>query len=312
MPSTLVIILAETRACSSTFDLFEKNLLNVFQADLALCVADNLREDQGNRFYQKAKYVWQSKEYVDWGEGLEQLVENHHPDWRKLLQIQNQWLGGIRGEYEQSGSGGILLYFREFLRKSLLKSGALDKYERFIVTRSDFMYETPHVSPNLLDNRYIWIPDGEHYGGYTDRHMLCPAAKILQALSVADILTREPELVITQVQHLQPWNLERFLKFHMQNSGLAGSVRMFPYTMFTVREPGGHTNWSEGMFDPVRMVYIKYGTEHVRARLARIVLGQGAWSRCKVIAFNVLCPLALWVASMIYTLRVKFGTAGGR
>lgn len=312
MASTLVIILAETRACRSTFDLFEKNLSSVFQADLALCVADNEREDKGNRFYQKAKYVWQSREYVDWGEGLEYLIENHHPDWRKLLQIQKQWLGGIRGEHAQPGSAGILLYFRAFLRKSLLESGVLDKYERFIVTRSDFMYQTPHVPPSLLDNQYIWIPNGEQYGGYTDRHMLCPATKILQTLSVADILARDPELVIGEMKHIHRWNLEKYLKFHMKKSGLENSIRTFPYTMYAVREPGGHTSWSEGTFDPALKVYIKYGTEHVRAELARLLLGKGAWSRCKIIAFNALCPLAMRAALIIHTLRMKFGKAAGR
>ncbi|MSQ98815.1 MAG: hypothetical protein EXR85_05910 [Xanthomonadales bacterium] len=307
MASTLVIILAETRSCSSTFALFEKNLLNVFQADLALCVADNEREDKGNRFYQKAKYIWQSKEYEDWGEGLEYLIENHHPDWRKLLQIPKQWLGGIRGEHEHPGSGGILLYFREFLRKSLLESGALDKYERFIVTRSDFMYQTPHVPPGLLDNQYIWIPNGEQYGGYTDRHILCPGAKILQTLSVANILTRDPELVIGEMQHKQRWNLEKYLKFHMQKSGLENCIRMFPYTMYAVREPGGHTRWSEGSFDPSLNVFIKYRSEHSRARLARLIVGKNGWSQFRINAFDFLYGQALMLASALHYLAQKFG-----
>ena len=307
MASTLVIILAETRAWNSTFALFEKNLLNVFRADLALCVADNPREDKNNLFYQRANYVWQSKEYEDWGEGLEHLVKNHHPQWRKLLQIRNQWLGGIRGEHEQPGSGGILLYFRAFLRKSLLESGVLDRYQRFIVTRSDFVYPTPHVPPGLLDNKYIWIPDGEQWGGYTDRHILCPADKILPTLAVADILTCDPGVVIAEMKHKQNWNLEKYLQLHMQKSGLAESVRLFPYTMFTVREPGGHTSWSEGTFDPVGKVYIKYGSEHVRARLARILLGNGAWSRSRIIAFSLLCPLVVFVGMRIYRLKLKFG-----
>ena len=118
--SVLIIVLAETRAYKYTFDLFKKNLLNILQADLCLCVANNQREDADNPFYQFAKYIWTYDEPEDWGDAFDnaQNITGHKKNWRKLLEIKDQWLGGIKGAEEHPGSAGILLFFRWFLKES--------------------------------------------------------------------------------------------------------------------------------------------------------------------------------------------------
>ncbi len=71
--STLVVVLCETRAHEHTYDLFKKNLLDVMNADLCLCVANNHREDRENPFYQQAKYVWCFDEPEDWGDAIDNI-----------------------------------------------------------------------------------------------------------------------------------------------------------------------------------------------------------------------------------------------
>ena len=181
MNSTLVIILAETRAHEYTYNLFKTNLLDVLQADLCLCVADNDRENRDNPFYKHAKYVWTYEEPDEWGDAFDhaQQSKGYSKNWRKLLKVKNTWLGGIKGEGEQTGSAGILLFFRWLLKESLINHNVLEKYDRFIVTRSDFVHKIPHIPLKLLDQENIWIPYGEDYGGYTDRHIIAHRDDIL-------------------------------------------------------------------------------------------------------------------------------------
>ena len=118
-------------------------------------------------------------------------------------------VGGIKGEPRQPGSAGILLFFRWFLKERLRSTGTIDQYDRFVVTRSDFVHRIPHPPLRILDHRQIWIPLGEDYGGYTDRHIVANREDILRVLSIADPILAEPELLAadrkrqTGPRHLQ-------------------------------------------------------------------------------------------------------------
>lgn len=243
MDSTLVIVLAETRAHEHTFRLFKSNLLDVYKADLCLCVANNEREDTSNPFYRGAKYIWTYDEPKDWGEAFAhmQLAGNHAGDWRRLLEIKDQWLGGIKGKNAHAGSGAILLFFRWFLRESLVQHDIVNEYDRFVVTRSDFVHPVPQVPLAALDARSIWIPDGEDYGGYTDRHIIVSRSDVLDVLSIADDIVANPVELYAQMRSSQAWNLERYIRFAFERLGLTDRIRRYPYVMYAVRTTAGHT-----------------------------------------------------------------------
>ncbi|WP_018970651.1 hypothetical protein [Rubritalea marina] len=269
MNSTLVIVFAETRAIELTYDSFRENFLDVVQGDVALCVADNDFEDKSNPLYQDAVAIWESPEYDDWGDGLEAVVDDLHPDWRKLMQIRNQWLGGIKGEGQHSGSGGILIYFREFLKKKLVESGIHEKYDRVIITRSDFMHLSKHVELSCLDEESIYFLNGEHYRGICDRHIICPSDKILRLLSVCDgVFDRHPKDVIEEMSSNKRWNLEQFLKLQYERQGLKKYIQFIPYTMYSVRAKAGRSSWSVGKYDDDLGYFVKYRSEWVKARVA--------------------------------------------
>lgn len=277
----LVIILAETRAYGLTFDQFKENVLDELGADLALCVADNERECPSNPFYAHARYVWRYPEPPDWGAAFDyaQQVVGSHADWRQLLRIKNQWLGGVEDPEAHPGSGAILLFFRWFLKQRLLESGGLGYYDRFVVTRSDFMHEIPHVPLRLLAPDRIWIPDSEDYGGYTDRHIVASRCDILKVLSVCDDILVKPRSLYEQMCDHGRWNLEKYLKFSLERMGVASRIRRFPYTMYAVRERGGHTRWREGNYDDALGCYIKYPSEYARARsVARTTRNKRGWT----------------------------------
>ncbi|MGB0415773.1 MAG: hypothetical protein ACPGKS_02875 [Coraliomargarita sp.] len=289
--SVLVVVLAETRESDLTYTLFEKNLLKQLGADLALCVANNEREDRKNPFYQKAKFVWTYDEPEDWGDAFDAFQQRmgFDADWRQLLNVREQWLGGVRGPKEQLGSAGILLFFRLFLKDCLLKSGVLDQYDRFIITRSDFMHRVPHVPLKLLDRDSIWIPDGEQYGGFTDRHIVLSGNHVVDAVSISDPIIEDPGALHDSMRAFDQWNLEKFIWFRFKQLELLPKVKLFPYTMYAVRGLNGHTRWSEGKYDPELGYYIKYEWEYRGYRYAKraLILARG-WSRIRIRIFNWL------------------------
>ena len=60
------------------------------------------------------------------------------------------------------------------------------------------------------------------------------------------------------------WNLEQFIKFHLEQHQLLPFVRRFPYIMYTVRSYNGKTRWSDGKWSEELGCFIKYPGEHWR------------------------------------------------
>jgi len=282
---TLTIVLCETRESELTFDLFKKNLLEVLQSDLALCVAINKRENVENPFYKNAKYVWTYEEPEDWGEAFDyaQQINGYSGNWRKLLKIKDQWLGGVKGKDEHPGSASIVLFFRWFLKESLLNSKVLNKYDRFIVTRSDFMHRIPHIPLDYLKKDKIWIPYGEDYGGYTDRHFVAHRDLVIKVLSVTDDIMYNPDKLYSKMSYFSRWNPERFTKFQFKQMNIKSIIRRYPYTMYAVRSKGGHTRWAKGQYDEEHGYYIKYPSEYKRFQIAsKHVNKKEDWNKFKL------------------------------
>lgn len=95
--------------------------------------------------------------------------------------------------------------------RSLNASGAIDQYDRFIVTRSDYMHKMLHAPLSVLPPEYIWIPDGERYNGVTVRGFplpqLLPAkwgSLCLSLGTVCDLKARR-HMPGTQPHHCLQW-----------------------------------------------------------------------------------------------------------
>lgn len=276
----LVIINSETREYQHTFESFKKYVLEVLNADLALCVAINNRENQDNPFYKEAKYIWQYNEPEDWAEAFDYASEYEgiNNDWRIVKSVKDQWLGGIKGENAQKGSAGILLFFRWFTKIKLLEDNLINKYDRFIFTRSDYLYETPHIPLKFLPRNKIWIPQGEDYGGVTDRYMLCSSSTIIPALSIVDSVLKTPHELVEEMSFSDKWNLEQFIKFSFQKIGIWNQVERFPRFMYSLRSKDGHTRWEKGKFNQSLGYYIKYKNEYSATLITkRIFNNLGKW-----------------------------------
>jgi hypothetical protein len=182
--------------------------------------------------------------------------------WREFLKIKDQYMGGVKdAENEHPGSAGILIFFRWFLMKNLIDSDIINKYDRFIITRSDFIYQLPHPKLDLMDEKNIWIPDAEHYCGYTDRHVILSKANIEIYLSIfKNMVLRSNEYFFTMQNYL--WELEGLIRFNFIKNDVLHLVKEFPYVMYAVRNINGSTRWSEGDYSNELGYYIKYQSEY--------------------------------------------------
>ena len=184
--------------------------------------------------------------------------------WREFLKIKNQFMGGVKDANNQhEGSAGILIFFRWFLLKNLIDSDLINKYDRFIITRSDYIYQLPHPKVEFMDERFIWIPNCEHWGGYTDRHVVLSKNNIESYLNIFNNFVHRSNDYFMKMRYWDEWNLERLIKFHLQQNGVDHLVREFPYVMYAVRNINGSTRWSVGYWSGDLGYYIKYMNEYI-------------------------------------------------
>lgn len=282
MEKVLLVILSQTRGHNLCFESFEKNVLKEFpDADLALCVTDKDDRSEDNQFYKRAKYVWAYPEADDWRGDYASLIGKYGiiPDWDKFLVKKGNWLGGIKDESgNQTGSGGILLFMRLFLLECLANNNLIEQYDRFIITRSDYIWTCPHPSLDLLASDYIWIPNGESYGGVTDRHICVSRRDIAAVLSPLLYVFKEKPELFHEMSDDYFWNIESFLFFVYKDQGLANRMRFFPYGMFLVKKDDTQTRWSNGFHSIIHDYFIKYPNEYKTALVWRwLVKCQKDW-----------------------------------
>ena len=185
--------------------------------------------------------------------------------WGEFLNIEDQFLGGVEHDNYPSheGSGGILIFFRWFLLKNLIENDLINKYDRFVITRSDFIYQLPHPKLSLLDKNYVWIPDCEYYEGYTDRHVILSPQHVVPYLNIFNNFVLKSNQYFTKMTNAnQYWNLEKLIKFHMCQTNILSKVQPIPYVMYSVRSENGSCRWGHGKYSEEHGYCIKYKSEY--------------------------------------------------
>ena len=188
--------------------------------------------------------------------------------WREFLKIKDQFLGGIRDNQNQHpGSAGILIFFRWFLLKNLIDNDLLDKYDRFIITRSDFLYQLPHPKLEYLNPANIWIPNGEYYNGYTDRHVILSKTNIENYLNIFNNFVFRSNEMYLKMLNRNDWNLESVIKLNFELNNVINLVKEIPYIMYSVRNHNGTTRWNYGVYSYTYNYYIKYQSEYDKSAM---------------------------------------------
>jgi len=214
--------------------------------------------------------LWKNQIYGIKSCNSHNLVKQEHANtykkqlyWREFLKIKDQFLGGIKdSQNEHPGSAGILIFFRWFLLKNLIDNDLLNTYDRFIITRSDYIYQMPHPKVELMSDDKIWIPDSEQCFGYTDRHVVLSKKNIEPYLNILHNLVNRSNEYFDNMKNKYNWNLEQLIKLHLTLNKVDHLVKDFPYVMYAVRNINGSTRWSSGIFSNELGYYIKYVSEY--------------------------------------------------
>ena len=271
---TLVITLGQLRAHHLSWLNFKENLLDQIQADLAVCAPLDGSFDVTSPFYLNARYRWLVPDVPDFAVVFDQIqrVLGANEDWRVLCDVPGAWLGRI-AQSGQPTATSILFVLRWFMLNNIQAARLTEIYDRFIITRTDFFYLSPHPPLVMLDPNCLWIPDGEDHGGFCDRHLVVSAGDLAASCGLIDDLLLHPDqLRAEMLKYNYYWNIESFLGFHFRRKGLMDRVRRFPYVMFLVRGSDEPTLWTAEAFASGTGVSVKYPNELYNALLYQHVL----------------------------------------
>jgi hypothetical protein len=264
-PKTLVIIIGQPRGGQIAWNSMTSNLLPPLNADFATLFTNRWSDP---RLESLAKYQWHVDEYDDWGHVFDSISAScgrRADAWHCLCDVPDQWLGGIDA-CKQPGSAGTLLAFRYFVWLEIQKHKLDKKYDFFVLTRADHVYLCPHDDITEIDTTSIWVPTGENYGGWTDRHIVAAGKPFVDAMHMTEDIVCNAEWWTQKLKNMSHGtiNLEVIQKTYWDHLGV--TVKELNRTMFTVRTQNDPTSWSHGVEHPMLSKYglkVKYETELV-------------------------------------------------
>lgn len=323
MERVLVCVLASTRGHRLTFSSFKRHVLDELNGDLALALLIDEKYDYANPFWQHSKYRWTAFDFRDYGEAFDLaqrwLCYQHDvpaPDWRSMLRIKGIWQGGIRSPDPQPSASSIQPFCRWLLLQGLKQDEILDRYDRFVITRSDFAWLCPHPPLSVLDCSAIWVPNGEDYGGLNDRHLVASRADVENCLNVIEDVLLHPIELYEEIKNQAHWgNNENLLAHHLSRKGVLHKVKRFPYVMYLAREVNDDgPTFSRGYYEGSVGHYVKYEKEfRAAAAYERIIRCRADWEKgpwmrfdpTSVVSRHISTPLRLRYAceSAYYNVR---------
>jgi hypothetical protein len=313
---TLTVVLCQSREFEHTYHSLEKMVLGPLQSDLAFCGSHT--PVPGNMIETVVQHYWHHEEPNDWVEAINGISQIDY-SWRPLLDLDPAFLGGT-GLGDSVGSGAIIMYWREILRGHITER-ILNEYEWFVITRSDFLWLTPHPEVGSLNSEEIYFLDGEQYGGISDRHIIFHRKFAPEIFGIASPIFQNSDQLLAQLSRIEGHlNPEVFLKFRFETMNLAKNIRFLPYLGFTIRHEGTETRWSQGEFSPKHGLYLKYPLEFEKARRIALIMRkaehwdtwlQGAFSP-RVLAVKILLRtispqrrISIWIKTRLSKLGRK-------
>jgi hypothetical protein len=244
---TLVVILGNLRGGGKAWQTLYDHVLDSRinpHTDLALLIGDTRDAYRNASLFHHAKYTWHFDEHDDWADAMDSAIMHGSSAWRSrlipLLHDQSILMGGMQGGHYR-GSGAIIFTIRCYLMQKIHELGLLDQYDRFVITRSDHFYLCPHAFADL-DPRYIWLPEGEDYGGISDRHVIVHRSHVMAALNILPPVLQHPEAYADVLGNVAS-NPEMLIARRWTEEGLVSHVRRFGRMMFTCGASGDATRW---------------------------------------------------------------------
>ena len=226
--STLVIVFGNVRGGEKTWETLYRNLIDVYDADLALAVGES--EDNSSSLYTKAKYLWELKEYGEDWSGY--YIENGLSSSLNSIMKSAPHIGLSGPAPGRMGSGLLVQAFKHFVLNNYLS--ILEEYDRIIWTRTDQYYFKEHPILPLTD---VWIPEGQDWGGVCDRFAMFPSKESKRFLSVVETIENNQSLVWPDC------NCEKLFLSHLEHNGLSKSIKRYDRVQATVCVDSDNSRW---------------------------------------------------------------------
>jgi len=275
---TLVVILSETRCHELTFENFKKNVVDALSADLCVCIGIKKDYDYDNPYYALAKhrFLYNEEDDASFSKSIELAYRETLPDipadqkhYLYFLLLKERVYTETNNPDHYSNfliSTYIHTFFLWFLHQNMKKFRLLEKYDRFVISRSDFLYALPFPKMELLDDKYIWIPNGEDYDGICDRTVVLGRQNFESYTNILESFLKKSNKYFKNIESGgKDWNMERILKMHLQENNVWDQVRRYPYISYCVRNIDGPTRWEPGQFSIEHQYFIKYPREEKQA-----------------------------------------------
>ena len=184
---------------------------------------------------------------------------------KQIYSIIFNWVIKQKGPLDQPSGAGFVLLYRHFLLE-MIKEQKLDEiYERFIITRSDYMYDAFHPPIDLLNPQYVWIPEGEDWRGYCDRHWVLSKHHLKPCLNLLQPIFCQTNTLFNLMKHKYDWNSESYIKLIFEMNNI--QVKRFPRTQFLVRGSTQSPTWTKGIYNKTLDITIAYPSEYEDAKL---------------------------------------------
>lgn len=267
---TLVILIGNARGGEETWGSMYKNLLEQYNADLAICFGEN--KDKSLSLYKKAKYIWEIPEYNNWREFYDDYFNS---DWDTFLNKQKYNNASLMGGIDDfTGSGAIIFAFRHYLLKN--KIDYINQYDRIILTRSDFYYIDKHP---LLPLGKLYAVEGEEYGGVSDRHFIFDSKMSKDVLGILDFLCNVANYEMLNKFQDNTINPETALLIFFNYNKISEKLAFHKRVQFTVAVDGDLSRWNKplGYIPGLNKLKFKYISEYETA-LMNLIIKNGIFS----------------------------------
>lgn len=248
MSNTLIIIPSQIRSGDLTFKNFKKYLLDNNNADLALFISDKYTP---NEYLNNAKYKFFLEEYNDHRKGL-----------IKELELLSLSIPDCLFDYDKKLNNYqisciIHVYYKLFILRMLKENKLLEKYDWFIINRSDLLHGK-YINVKDLKKSCAYIPNGEFYGGLPDRFSIIPKKYITEWLYIyKPIYFKSIKKLNKGKRKINP---EIMVLKNVKKKNIKYSL--IDYSFISVRDKNGSTRNSLGKFNTELNLYIKYLSEY--------------------------------------------------
>ena len=148
------------------------------------------------------------------------------------------------------------IFYKWFLLKNIIDNNLINEYDRFVITKSDYIYKLPFPKVDKMNINNIWIPDFQYNNGYSDGCAILSKTNIISYLNIFDNIAKNSNEYFIKMKNYFFWNIELLIKFNLEKNNNEHLVKEFPNIMYSIKDDKDNKNKLE--FDKSDEYLYKY------------------------------------------------------